>query len=63
MRCRYEPSCSHYMADALLEWGPLKGLWLGTKRLASCGPWGGWGDDPVPPNPKKKSSRPDITEK
>ncbi len=55
MRCRFEPSCSHYMADAILEWGPLKGVWLGIKRLSSCHPWGGYGDDPVPPNPKKKS--------
>jgi len=55
MRCRYEPSCSHYMADAILEWGPPKGIWMGLKRLMSCHPWGGYGEDPVPPNPKKKS--------
>jgi len=54
MRCRYEPSCSHYVADAIYEWGPIKGLWLGVKRVSSCHPYGGFGPDPVPPNPKKK---------
>ncbi len=53
MRCRYEPSCSHYAANAIEEWGPIKGIWLGIKRIASCQPYGGFGADPVPPNPKK----------
>jgi len=54
MKCRYEPSCSHYVADAIYEWGPIKGLWMGAKRIASCNPYGGFGQDPVPPNPNKK---------
>ncbi|MCG8577066.1 MAG: membrane protein insertion efficiency factor YidD, partial [Flavobacteriales bacterium] len=52
--CRYHPTCSNYMIQAIKEWGPIKGLWLGTKRIASCHPWGGMGDDPVPKNPKKE---------
>ena len=55
MRCRFEPSCSHYMADAIKEWGIFTGLWLGTKRIFRCHPWGGHGIDPVPKNPKRKS--------
>ena len=51
--CRYNPTCSHYMIDAIKEWGPLKGLFLGTKRISRCHPWGGMGDDPVPKNPRK----------
>jgi uncharacterized protein len=46
--CRYNPSCSHYMAEALKEWGVFKGLFLGIKRISKCHPWGGFGDDPVP---------------
>ncbi|AEW85148.2 membrane protein insertion efficiency factor YidD [Flavobacterium columnare NBRC 100251 = ATCC 23463] len=46
--CRYQPTCSHYMVDALRKHGPLKGLWLGTKRILRCHPWGGSGYDPVP---------------
>ena len=50
--CRYEPTCSRYCMQALAEHGTLRGLWLGTKRLARCAPWGGMGFDPVPPASK-----------
>ncbi len=56
MRCRYEPSCSYYMADAIKEWGVVKGIYLGTKRILNCHPWGGQGYDPVPKNPKKSNN-------
>lgn len=46
--CRYQPTCSHYMVEALKKHGPIKGLFLGTKRILSCHPWGGSGYDPVP---------------
>mgnify|MGYP000053016511 CR=1 FL=1 len=46
--CRYQPTCSNYMLDALKKYGPIKGLYLGLKRIASCHPWGGSGYDPVP---------------
>ncbi|WP_428225418.1 membrane protein insertion efficiency factor YidD [Flavobacterium sp.] len=46
--CRYQPTCSHYMVEALKKHGPLKGLFLGIKRILSCHPWGGSGYDPVP---------------
>lgn len=51
--CRYQPTCSHYMVQAIQEWGVLKGLWLGLKRIGSCNPWGGHGPDPVPKKNKK----------
>jgi len=46
--CRYSPTCSEYAIQALRIHGPFVGLWLGTKRILSCNPWGGMGDDPVP---------------
>lgn len=51
--CRYHPTCSHYMIEAIKEWGPLKGTWLGLRRLSTCHPWGGHGLQEVPKNPKK----------
>ena len=46
--CRYTPTCSTYMIQAIKKHGPFKGFWLGIKRLATCHPWGGSGYDPVP---------------
>jgi len=47
-KCRYQPTCSHYMIEAVQEWGIFKGTFLGLKRIFSCHPWGGFGPDPVP---------------
>jgi uncharacterized protein len=51
-KCRYQPTCSHYMIGAIEEWGILRGTWLGLKRIFSCHPWGGFGYDPVPKKEK-----------
>ncbi len=51
--CRYSPTCSSYTIQAIQEWGPLKGSWLGLKRIGRCHPWGGEGYDPVPPKSDK----------
>jgi len=50
--CRYSPTCSNYMLEALGTHGLIKGLYLGTKRILRCHPWGGSGYDPVPKNKK-----------
>lgn len=52
--CRYTPSCSQYMIDAIMEWGPIKGIYLGIKRIIRCNPWGGHGHDPAPKKLKVK---------
>jgi uncharacterized protein len=49
--CRHVPSCSQYTIEAIKEWGPLKGIWLGLKRISRCHQWGTHGYDPVPKNP------------
>jgi uncharacterized protein len=50
--CRFQPTCSQYFLEAVETHGFLRGSWLGLKRLARCQPWGGCGDDPVPPQSK-----------
>jgi len=48
-RCRYQPTCSAYALEAVRLHGACRGLWLAVRRLCRCHPWGGCGDDPVPP--------------
>lgn len=45
--CRFTPTCSNYMIDALNEYGVIKGLSLGIKRILKCHPKGKFGYDPV----------------
>jgi putative membrane protein insertion efficiency factor len=46
-RCKYEPSCSAYAAQAVREFGILRGLVLGVWRVLRCNPWSHGGYDPV----------------
>ncbi len=45
--CRFTPTCSEYMIDAVSEFGVIKGLKQGIKRILRCRPHGGFGYDPV----------------
>jgi len=47
-RCRFYPSCSAYMFEAVERYGVAKGVWLGLKRLVRCQPFCKGGYDPVP---------------
>ena len=47
--CRFSPTCSQYLLEAVEQHGFWRGSWLGGKRLLRCHPWGGRGWDPVPP--------------
>ncbi|NMA82644.1 MAG: membrane protein insertion efficiency factor YidD [Epulopiscium sp.] len=46
--CRFYPTCSQYMYDAVGKYGAVKGVFLGTKRIFRCHPFHPGGYDPVP---------------
>ena len=46
--CRFQPTCSQYSIEALQKHGIFYGLFLMSKRILSCHPWGRSGYDPVP---------------
>ncbi len=54
--CRFSPTCSQYMIEALERHGPWRGLGLGVWRILRCNPWSRGGYDPVPPQKLKKES-------
>lgn len=45
--CRFHPTCSEYMKDAIEKHGVLKGVGLGLRRLSRCHPFHQGGFDPV----------------
>lgn len=46
--CRFEPTCSVYMYQAIEKHGVFKGGWMGIKRIGRCHPFHPGGYDPVP---------------
>lgn len=47
-QCRFYPSCSIYLQQALREYGLITAVWLTLKRLAKCHPGCEGGHDPLP---------------
>jgi len=45
--CRFTPSCSQYMIEAVRKKGFLAGTWKGILRLLRCNPLFPGGYDPV----------------
>ena len=45
--CRFYPTCSEYMLDAVRKYGAARGCWLGLRRLVRCHPFHEGGYDPV----------------
>lgn len=39
VRCRFQPTCSHYGEGAIRKYGALVGSWKTAGRIARCGPW------------------------
>ena len=54
--CRFTPTCSQYMIDALQIHGPFRGLALGIWRILRCNPFSKGGYDPVPPAAQKENT-------
>jgi putative membrane protein insertion efficiency factor len=45
--CRFYPTCSEYMREAVERYGAAKGVWMGMRRLLRCHPFQAGGYDPV----------------
>ena len=43
--CRFVPSCSIYMRQAVEKYGMTKGLWMGMGRILRCNRWSKGGVD------------------
>ena len=47
-QCRFSPTCSRYAEEAIRSLGATRGVFLATRRVLRCNPFGRGGLDPVP---------------
>jgi uncharacterized protein len=45
--CRFSPTCSEYMMEAVDRHGAARGIGMGLRRLLRCHPFHAGGFDPV----------------
>ena len=45
--CRFHPTCSEYMMEAVEKHGAARGVWMGLRRIVKCHPFHQGGFDPV----------------
>lgn len=47
VQCKYYPTCSEYTKQAIEKYGPMKGFFIGLKRILRCNPLSKGGYDPL----------------
>ena len=47
IECKFYPTCSEYMRQAILKYGAFKVFYLGLKRFFKCNPFSKGGYDPL----------------
>jgi uncharacterized protein len=45
--CRFYPTCSDYMIDAIMKYGAFVGIYRGMRRIIRCHPFNPGGYDPA----------------
>ena len=43
--CKFHPSCSSYMIQAIEKYGAVRGVIKGVARICRCHPWSEGGED------------------